>query len=78
MAGFGGHALPGFLFMLFGLWVIVRESVIYFTGRSKNPYLKKDGILILTLVGIGCFVELFWPWNGNHPPFGYGFHIFLA
>jgi hypothetical protein len=21
-------------------------------------------------VALGSFVELFWPWNGNHPPFG--------
>lgn len=70
MASFGGHALPGFFFILFGLWLAVRECLTYFSSLSRARFLKKDGTIILTLIGIGCFVELFWPFNGNHPPFG--------
>jgi len=77
MAGFGGHALPGFFFLLFGVWHCVRESYMYFKSGKRVNFARAEGIIILTLIGIGCFVELFWPWNGNHPPYGYGFHDFF-
>ena len=40
------------------------------TRHSRRNFLRKDGIVILIAVALGSFVELFWPWNGNHPPFG--------
>jgi len=71
MASYGGHALPGIIFLIFGFWINIRESLSSLSTRhSHRHFLRKDGIIILCAVALGSFVELFWPWNGNHPPFG--------
>jgi len=71
MASYGGHALPGIIFLIFGCWITIRESLSSLSTRhSHRHFLRKDGVIILCAVALGSFVELFWPWNGNHPPFG--------
>lgn len=36
MANFGGHAIPGTFFLLFGLWLTVKNLLRYF-WTSKQP-----------------------------------------
>lgn len=72
MATYGGHALPGVIFMFLSVWLTTRTNLTSLSTRyNHRQYLLMEGILILSLVSCGCFVELFWPWNGNHPPFGH-------
>lgn len=42
MANFGGHAIPGTFFLLFGLWLTVKNLLRYF-WRTKHP--KGRGVL---------------------------------
>lgn len=42
MANFGGHAIPGTFFLLFGLWLTVKNLLRYF-WRTRHP--KGRGLL---------------------------------
>ena len=55
---------------------LIGQDFFHTFKGGKARFARLDGIIILGLVGVGCFVELFWPFNGNHPPYGNGF-LFL-
>lgn len=72
MASWGGHTLPGFFFLLFGLYEAIRISLQHFRkptvisrGRSRCcfPCTEKTaiGITKILFTTIGITIELFYP-----------------
>lgn len=63
MANFGGHAIPGGFFLLFGLWLTVKYVLTHHWRRHKArgrpvapPFLKKMNYVEGGLAGVASFV----------------------
>lgn len=76
MANFIGHAFPGTLFLLFGIWWSVKYPLKYLCRKKKNAYLLgskagfqrievTEGIIKVIIAIIGMIVEQFVP-SGPH------------
>jgi len=72
MGSFGGHILPGTCFLIFATWLPFQLMLSTFhRHKHEHAYKRTDSVIIMCLVSSGIFVELFWPWNNNHPPYGH-------
>ncbi|CAL8365038.1 unnamed protein product [Lota lota] len=70
MANFGGHAIPGTFFLLYGLWLAVKHTLCHHwrkgqtTGRQKTPTILKymeyvEGGFEMFAAFVGIMVEQF-------------------
>ncbi|KAM4619955.1 transmembrane protein 45B [Polymixia lowei] len=70
MANFGGHAIPGTFFLLYGLWLSVKHTLRHYwrksqpKGRQKIPPVFKrmdyiEGGLLIFAAFVGIMVEQF-------------------
>lgn len=66
MASFEGHALPGFCFILLGLFLVIEVTMCGYGGAKQ---FRIASIIMVSLSSLGILLELFWPVN-NEPPFG--------
>lgn len=80
MANFGGHAIPGSFFFLFGIWLTVKHSLYHHwrmnqpkRRQATPPFLKKmhyfEGGLEIFAAFVGIMVEQFVP-DGPHAHLG--------
>lgn len=80
MANFGGHAIPGSFFFLFGIWLTVKTSLYHHwkmnqpkRRQATPPFLKKmhyfEGGLQMFAAFVGIMVEQFVP-DGPHAHLG--------
>lgn len=76
MANFGGHAIPGSFFFLFGIWLTVKHILCHYWKMNQPkhrqrtpPFLKKmhyfEGGLQMFAAFVGIMVEQFVP-DGPH------------
>lgn len=77
MANFGGHAIPGSFFFLFGVWLTVKHILYHYwrmnqpkrSRQATPPFLKKmhylEGGLQMFAAFVGIMVEQFVP-DGPH------------
>lgn len=63
MANFGGHAIPGGFFLMFGLWLTVKYVLSHSWRRNKArgrptvpPFFKKMNYIEGGLAGFASFV----------------------